>query len=481
MKTRWLFLPFILLSWCCHIAYAEFYFDDSDNIWNDMRDNFSLPEATRQPAVQKQINWYQHHPHVLYRVTTKAKPFLYFVYHQVTERDMPAEIALVPILESGYDPFAYSGAGAAGIWQMMPGTASGYGIKQNWWYDGRRDVFAATNAALSYLAYLNHIFHGNWLLSIAAYDAGEGTILRAIRRNKKLGLPTDFWHLKLPSETQTYVPRLLALAAIIDNAEEYHVDLPHVANQPYLEKVTLKKQISLAVAAQLAGLSVTEMYHLNPGYNRWATAPKGPYYLVLPLPNVDRFRERLRHLPDDKRITWERHEVAHGETLGSIAIQYHASVKTLKQVNQLKSDNIREKQTLLIPKDTKSMNRAVIKATKKYFGNKSSHAGPKQVTHTVKSGDSLWKIAKKYGVKISQIQFWNQLKLHQEVQPGKKLVMWKKHRTPKVTQVTYTVKAGDSLWSIAHLHHIPLAKLKAWNHIHDKTVVHPGDKLIIQL
>lgn len=464
-------------------VYADVFFSEADNLWETMSDNFTLPEATDQPRVEHIIRWYAKHPNFLYHVTDKARPYLYYVYHQVAERDMPAEIALLPILESGYDPFAYSGAGAAGLWQLMPGTASGYGIKQNWWYDGRRDIIASTRSALDYLSYLNTVFHGDWLLSIAAYDAGEGTVLNAIHWNAKHHRPTDFWDLNLPKETQSYVPRLLAIADIISHYGDDHDALPQINNTPYFETVILKTQISLAKAATLAGLSLDDIYHLNPGYNRWATDPNGPYRLLLPIDSVDKFAAALKSIPNKDRVTWDRHHVKKGDSLSVIAKKSHTTVDLIQQVNQKKNDSIRENETLLIPRDTTHLNHTVTRAQKPYFKRKHPHAGPKQINHIVAEGESLWKIAKKYGVKITQVQFWNQLKRHERVHPGDALVIW--HKRPRVkktppTVTHYTIVAGDSLWTIAVHHHTSVKKIKAWNHIGDRDIVHPGDVLVIK-
>lgn len=444
------------------------------NIWTAIAANFELPdENDYNPAVAWQINWFMQHPKYVQKMAESAKPFLYYIFQQVKKRHLPGELALLPMVESAYDPFATNyGSGAAGLWQMMPGTASGFGLRLDWWYDGRRDVIASTNAALNYFVYLGKFFNGDWLLAVAAYDSGEGTVDDAIKRNASAGKSTEFWYLSLPYETETYVPKLLALATIIANPREYPVGLPDIKNAPYLAAVNVGSQIDLSKAAQMAGLSLEELSRLNPGFNRWATDPNGPHQLFLPITNANRFKRELAKIPASKRVNWERVVVEKGDTLDSFAKKYHADVFIIKSVNHLKSNHIYPGQSLFIPTGKNQLNSIVIRNehiyAKQYSGSQSFRV--MTITrHTVQKGESLWAIAIRYHVSIRDIKFWNHLKTNYAA-PGTSLIIWpphtKKHPTYWApTYHHYTVKAGDTLWDIAVQYHINPDVIVKTNHI----------------
>ena len=230
------------------------------------------------------------------------------MYHVVTEveaRGMPLEFALLPVVESAYEPFAYSVSRAAGLWQFIPGTGVRFGLKQDWWYDGRRDVIESTRAALDYLQALHDQFDGDWLLAIAAYNVGEAWVQRAIDYNRAHGRPTDFWHLKLPAETRAYVPKLLAMKRLMAEPERYGLEFAAIPNEPYFAVIDTGSQIDLKVAAQLAGTSYDELVALNPGFNRWATDPDGPHRMLVPIDNADAFEAALQTLAPEERVRYD--------------------------------------------------------------------------------------------------------------------------------------------------------------------------------
>ena len=252
-----------------------------EDLWQRIQFQLTFNVPQTRPIVE-QRNFYSSHQAYLDRVAGRAQPFLHYIVQELEKRNMPLELALLPIVESAFDPFAYSHAAAAGMWQFMPATGKRFGLKQNFWYDGRRDVIASTRAALDYLQYLHDKLEGDWLNAIAAYNSGEGRILNAIKRNKKRRLPTDFWSLDLPAETTAYVPKLLALVDILKRPDEFDIVWKFIANEPKIDVVEVKSQIDLAIAAEMAGINVSELQALNPGFNQWATDPDGPHYLVLP-------------------------------------------------------------------------------------------------------------------------------------------------------------------------------------------------------
>ncbi len=326
-------------------------YHSADDMWDVLRQEFSLQHYEEDPRVQDQISWFMQHQDFLLNSASHAAPYLYYILQQVHKRHLPAEVVLLPIFESAYNPFAYSSAGAAGIWQMMPGTASGYGVKQNWWYDGRRDVIASTKAALTHLSYLANFFDRNWLLAFAAYDTGEGNVMSAINKNIRDGSNTDYWSLPLARETRIYVPRLLALAAIIAHPEKYPVYFPPVRNAPYLAQVDVGSQINLQQAAGFAGISLRKLMQLNPGYNRAITDPHGPNKLVLPIENVAQFTDNLAQtslyqLP----VRWEHYKTRSGDSLVVLAKRYNTSPSILRKMNQLSSNRLAAGTNLVIPK-----------------------------------------------------------------------------------------------------------------------------------
>lgn len=324
----------------------------SGNLWDSLKYGFQLDHYRNDPQVQAQIAWYMRNQGYLYRTSLRAAPYMYYIYQQVKERNLPTELVLLPIMESAYNPFAASNRGAAGLWQLERGTASQFGVKQDFWYDGRRDVLASTNAALDYLTYLQSFFGGNWLLAIAAYDAGEGSIQEAVRRNAREGLNINFWSLSLPEETRAYIPRLLALACIIEDPSRYGINLPPISNAPYLGAVDIGGQINLSDVANYAGISLDELKQLNPGFNHRTTDPDGPHKLLLPFDSIQLFQENLLKFSKNAGASWTHYKVRAGDTIESIARNFDTSVDMLKLVNHLHSREIAVGKRLLIPQSS---------------------------------------------------------------------------------------------------------------------------------
>jgi len=265
------------------------------SLWQRLRQSFRLyPMHFHHPSIQKQILFFQKHKEYFQELTHRAIPYLYFVLNEVNKHNFPGEVALLPMLESSYNPFAHNPSGAAGMWQLMPETARDYGLKRNFWYDGRRDIIASTKAALSHLHYLNRFFQGNWLLAFAAYDSGEGTVKHATYEAEESAASVDsFWKLDLPHETQHYVPRLLALAAIIDNPSQYGMELPEVPDKPYFKSVQIDSSVALSKVAKLASIPLHDLFKLNPGFNHWSTGPQKQHALLLPVNNAENLNVQL--------------------------------------------------------------------------------------------------------------------------------------------------------------------------------------------
>ena len=281
------------------------------DLWQYISNRHTL-KARSQKDLFWHIDWFKKNPDYLTRVTKRAKPYLHLVTKEVEKAGLPIEIALLPIVESAYYPFSYSHGTASGLWQFIPSTGKLYGLKDNWWYDGRRDVLASTKAAVKYLKNLTKLFKGDYLLAIAAYNSGPGRVQKAVRKNKRLGKKADFWHLDLPAETRGYVPRLLAVAELIKHPEKYGQTITPVSNAAQLQVVKLDSQFDLAMISQWADLSLDEIYSLNPGLKRWATPSNLPYRLLLPIDNIDMFEKNLSAQPKSARVRWLRHQVKSG-------------------------------------------------------------------------------------------------------------------------------------------------------------------------
>jgi membrane-bound lytic murein transglycosylase D len=454
------------------------------DVWQRVRSqlNFKFEDNKRIAA---QRNWYLKHPNYMKRVAKRAKPFLHLIVEKLEQQNMPLELVLLPIVESAFDPFAYSHGRAAGMWQFIPSTGKRFGMKQTWWYDGRRDVMASTQGAIDYLNYLVKMYDGNWLHALAAYNSGEGRVKRAVKKNKKAGKPTDFWNLDLPRETRAYVPKLLALADILANSEQYNFDWPKIDNIPLTQEVLVGSQIDLALAADMAGLTVKELHALNPGYNRWATDPNGPYNLLLPIDKVEKFSTELAKTDNSQRLNWVRHKVKSGDSLLKLAKKYHTTTDIISKVNELKGNVIIAGKHLIIPVALKSLDSYSLSQEQRLAKTQSKKSGTYKLNHTVKSGDTFWDISREYKVNLRQLAKWNGMAPRDTLRPGKKLVIWvndvsKGQRKDAVMRtLTYTVRNGDSLARIAGKFKVKVSDIQKWNQSKLKKYIQPGQKLKI--
>lgn len=300
------------------------------SLWQRIRNGFGLPDMS-SPLVREQEEWFAKRPDYISRVVARSSRYLYYIVEQIEKRGMPSEIALLPIIESAYNPVAYSRAHASGIWQFIPSTGKRYGLQQNFWYDGRRDVTAATNAALDYLENLYEMF-GTWDLALAAYNWGEGAVSRAVAKNVAKGLPTDYRSLTMPAETRYYMPKLQAVKNIIANPSQFAVELTDVPNQPYFVEVPTTKHIDVKLAAKLAGMPVEEFQSLNPGNSRPVIKAEGERMLLVPADKADSFRSNMEN-HDEPLVSWQAYKLKPGESLERVAARYNISVAQLRHVN----------------------------------------------------------------------------------------------------------------------------------------------------
>lgn len=453
------------------------------DLWQRIRNGYDIPTAKPlHRTTQRQLDWFVKHPDYVNRVVERARPYLHHIVDQLEQRNMPLEIALLPIVESGFQPFAYSHGRAAGLWQFIPGTGKVYGLKQDWWYDGRRDVIESTRAALDYLQKLHNDF-GDWQLALAAYNCGEGTVSRAIKRNIKAGKATDFWSLDLPRETSAYVPKLMAVSELINHPEQYQISLSPIDNSPFLAVVEVGSQIDLALAAKLAQVSTDEVYQLNPGFNRWATRPNGPHRLVVPLEKAELFQQALMDLPADQRVQWTRHKIKSGESLGVIAKHYKTTIAVIKEANGISGNTIRAGHHLLIPiASAKATSYPLSESQRLATRQNKVYSGTKKI-HTVKAGDTWWDIANKYKVEVRKLTSWNGKAPADTLHLGQKLVIWtqdgKAAPNKTVRTVNYKIRSGDSLWKISKKFNVSVAQVREWNGLSDRTLLKPGQNLTL--
>ncbi|QLI80874.1 LysM peptidoglycan-binding domain-containing protein [Chitinibacter fontanus] len=457
------------------------------DLWVRVRNGFAIPDID-SPLVTKWENYYASRPDYLNRIIERSNRYLYHVVGEVEKRGMPMEFALLPMIESAYNPKAESPAKAAGMWQFIPATGKRYGLERTWWYDGRRDVVAATDAALSYLQDIHGMFD-DWQLALASYNWGENAVKRAIDKNTAAGLPTAYVDLKMPDETRNYVPKLLAIRNIIADPAAYGVKLRDIPNQPYFTTLQPGKHMDVSVAAKLAGISVEELLRLNPGFIRPVIAHKDERKLVLPIDKKDIFERNLANY-EQPLLNWQPYVTKSGENFDALATTFGIDAAELRDINDIAAnDRVARGQTILVPKvagldvserqtlaalhknreaeaiDTgeKDQPKPVLASAK----NNGAKAGRE---HKVAKGDTLFNIAKRYYLTVAELKAMNELKGTQ-VALGDTLRVGNASAQPK----SYIVKRGDTLASIAKKLNIDLIDLKKMN----RKPITPGMTLVM--
>ena len=406
------------------------------------------------------------------RISKSGQRYLYHTLTRAEELGLPVELALLPFVESEFDPYAKSVDGATGIWQFMPATGKEWGLKSNWWYDGKKDVLASTEAALQFLTYLHEKFEGDWLLAMAAYNTGPTRVNRAIKKNKREDKPIRFWDLNLPKETTAYIPKLLVLCELIKDPKSFDVNLPSIANRPYFQRVKIPGQLDLMQAADLAGLKPETIYELNPGFNQWATDPSGPHYLLLPVGVSDRFMTQLESLDQDDLVRWDRYEIRRGDNLYKIASRYKIEVAVLMEINGLASDLIIAGKEIMVPRGSA------------WAGKQN----PREQVYIVVGGDSLWNISKKFKVSIEDVILWNDLDIEVPLQINQKIKIFSRYERIRqdlpsrdLRTMLYPVKSGDTISKIASKFEITAKDIQEWNEIEDVSKIFPGQVLKLLL
>jgi membrane-bound lytic murein transglycosylase D len=459
--------------------------EDYDDLFDRMRAGFAFEEV-QEPAIDVQLVWFQHNQEYMERVFQRGQRYLYHVITEVEARGMPLEFALLPVVESAYEPFAYSSGRAAGLWQFIPGTGARFGLRRDWWFDGRRDVIESTRAALDYLQALHDQFDGDWLLAIAAYNVGENSVQRELEFNRAHGKPADFWHLRLPAETRAYVPKLLALKRLMAEPERYGLEFAAIPNEPYFAVIDTGSQIDLKIAAKLAGTSYDELIALNPGYNRWATDPEGPQRMLVPIDNADAFDAALKTLGPDDRVPYVSHDVKRNETLPMIAKQYGVPTVVIAKINDIQGNKIAPGQTLKIPQISEQLSDKVLLAAAR-VDRPETDTGRKhsQIVYRVRSGETLSSIARRHGMPVSTLARLNNMNADDTLVKGQRLVIkasarrYRDEGADSGRRLLYTVRSGDTVYSISKQFQVSVTQLKNWNGLNDHHQIKAGQRLVM--
>ncbi|RZS78004.1 membrane-bound lytic murein transglycosylase D [Pigmentiphaga kullae] len=383
------------------------------DIWTRIRRGYAVPNIDTA-LVKEWENFYASRPDYIQRTAERAGKYLYYIVEEIDQRGMPTELALLPFVESSYDPWALSRSQASGLWQFIPTTGRGFNLKQDWWRDERRDPIASTRAALDYLQYLFD-FHGDWHLALASYNWGEGSVKRAIDKNTARNQPTDYLSLDMPDETRNYIPKLQAIKNIISNPAAYNIALPSIDNQPYFVTITKSRNIDVKLAAQLAEMPLDEFKALNPSFNRGVILGSHEPTLLLPADRISIFEANLRAY-SGSLSSWHTHELARGETLTTVARKYGTSVATLRKANGLGTrSRIGSGDILMVPTSRQAEPTLVASAgiTPVRATVQSNGRAKKTVqvrTYKVRKGDTLSSIARQYDVSIDHLRALNRIK-----------------------------------------------------------------------
>lgn len=479
-----------------------------DDLWPRLREGLTLHHISHAD-VRDEIAWFERNNDFLLRSFARGEPYLHLIVEEVERRGMPSDIALLPVVESAFQPLAYSPGKASGIWQFIPATGLRFGLAQNALYDGRRDIVASTRAAMDYLQALHKRFDGDWLHAIAAYNCGERNVERAIAKNRAEGKPTDFWSLSLPKETSAYVPRLIAVSTIVANPSAHQLTLEPIPNRPYAAMVDVHRPIDVIKAGEIAGIDQEEMKALNPGFKRGITG-RGSYTLLVPVAKTERFRLALSELPDaDMKVAMQeltpeepfprRHKVQQGETLGGLAKRYKVTVAELQRVNRLTGHQIRAGRQLIIPAKAARPDTRVAAAPAQATAKSTARTSPRyedgKVVHTVQRGDTLWHVSRRYQVSVDNLSAWNGIPPSATLNLGQQIVIWtssSNYTPPGVTKtaaidasateaVPYEVRSGDSLWTIARRFDVTVSDLMQWNGLDKRAKLQPGQRLTIHV
>ena len=458
------------------------------DLYERLRHGMQWNHNEHRSQVRHLRQWYANKQNGEYmrRVMRRGSRYLYHILEELEKRGLPTELALVPLVESAFQPYAMSHKYASGLWQFIPATGQRYGLKQNDWYDGRYDPVEATEAALNYLQDLNKEFNGNWPLALAGYNWGERNVHRSMRKNKARGKATDFWSIRKPRETANYVASILAVASLLKDPSQYGLRLDPIPDKPYFSVVPLAHPIDIGLAATLSGVDMKEMYHLNAGYKDWfVSKDSGNGRLLMPIDKAQAFMKRLRRLDNDKWLRWKTIKSANQEGMESIASAYGISSRWLRKVNKLPT-------TGSLPAGTDIRIPQPAYADKHYASRRPTGgwAGLRRDGtrnwHTVRRGESIWSISRRYTISMKQLKRWNpKLARQRFLQPGQKVAVWlpkkpvvRKSRERPASGM-HTVRRGESLSRIAQRYGTSIRDLAQWNDLATNAKLQIGQSLRI--
>ena len=478
MNRFFLIFTFLVISSCelPSIIQADRYIEPSpiekskpipayEDVWDRIRAASSSKQIKLDEKTLQYINAYLASPSQLNKLLEKGRYFIYFVLEELDRYRLPPELALLPYIESNYDPFSISASGAMGIWQFMPATARIYGLKDTWWYEQRHDPLVSSKAAVRYLAYLHNRFNKEITYTLAAYNGGPTLLEKKIKLNKKANKPTNYKNLKLPKQTQEYVPKFMAILELVLNAEKYGINLPNFPNKQVLGSVELDGQVEILAFSEFAGLKPEFVYKLNAGYTKWASPPGNKTIFNVPIE-----LEGMLNLKKDKfiqtnQINWVTHKVSQGDSLWKIAEEFDTEVNVLIKVNYLASNILSLNQELLIP-----------------LSNDQNQSFIPYQAHIISEGDTLWSLGIRYKISPTEIAKNNGLRMNSPLTIGKELNIGNKniYRTinSKKRTILYSVKQGDSLYRIADIFNIEISDIKNINELSDNEIK-PGQVLKI--
>ena len=437
------------------------YKPDYENIWSYIKqNNQSKNDVILNDQVLSYMNMHLKDLDKFKEYLNDSYYFIYFVINELEENNLPIELALLPYIESNYDPFSISSSGAVGMWQFMPRTGRLYKLNRSWWSEDRHDPFKSTEAAVDYLKYLYERFDQNIYLTIAAYNAGPSLLDRRINQNKRRGDQVDFWSLNLPAQTKNYVPKYIALRELILNGDNYGIKTPAIPYEPVVQKIVIPSQVEILALSEYLEIKPELLYKLNAGYTKWASAPKDESIFYIPVEKYYLFQSENNPFRDVNQINWISHIVKRGDNLWDLAVKYDTEVKIIKEINYLSNDLLSIDDTLLIP-----------------LGKTKSNNFIPYEMYIVSEGDSLWSISKKYNLEVRDLARMNSLNENEFLQLGQQLSIGNKniHRNmeSKKRTILYSVKQGDNLYKISELFDVTIKSIEEINNF-DETTLMPG-------
>ena len=436
-----------------------------ENVWDRIKDASTSEQTNLDEKTLEYINTYLANPAQLDKLLEKGRYFIFFVLEELDRYRLPAELALLPYIESNYDPFSISASGAMGIWQFMPATARIYNLKDTWWYEQRHDPLVSSKAAVRYLAYLHNRFNKEITYTLAAYNGGPTRLEKQIKLNKRAGQPTNYENLKLPKQTKEYVPKFRAILELVLNADKYGINLPNFPNKKVLGSIELDGQVEILAFSEFAGLKPEFVYKLNAGYTKWASPPGKKTKFNVPVELEETLNLKKDQFIQTNQINWVTHKVSKGDSLWKIAEKFETEVNVLKKVNYLASNILSLNQELLIP-----------------LSNDQNQTFIPYQAHIISEGDTLWNLGIQYKISPAEIAKNNGLRINSPLTIGKELNIGNKniYRTinSKKRTILYSVKQGDSLYRIADIFNIEISDIRSINELSNNEIK-PGQVLKI--